>query len=114
MTITHPAVDQASLAVRDPESKLYNADPRPADPSERKWNSHSLFRLLLRLRPVLPVPGERGSGQRARIAVQLDGVRADLGDRLSRLGAGVRQGRAGPSRSAAECGQCAFLLAASR
>jgi nucleobase:cation symporter-1, NCS1 family len=43
----HQAVDQAALAAQDPEGKLYNEDLRPAEESDRKWNSYSLFCLWM-------------------------------------------------------------------
>lgn len=44
---SHPVVDQAALAAKDPDGHLYNDDLRPAKPDERRWNTYSLFCLWM-------------------------------------------------------------------
>ncbi|MDT7682272.1 MAG: nucleobase:cation symporter, family, partial [Pseudonocardiales bacterium] len=44
---SHPVVDQATLAAKDPDGHLYNDDLRPAKPDERRWNTYSLFCLWM-------------------------------------------------------------------
>jgi NCS1 family nucleobase:cation symporter-1 len=43
----HQNVDQAALAAQDPDGRLYNEDLKPAQPSERQWNTYSLFSLWM-------------------------------------------------------------------
>jgi nucleobase:cation symporter-1, NCS1 family len=43
----HQNVDHAALSAQDPDGRLYNDDLKPAQPSERQWNTYSLFSLWM-------------------------------------------------------------------